>query len=38
MARYIGAGYTTVILDIPASAEELRHTFNAFEAAAQPVQ
>lgn len=38
MARYIGAGYRTVILDIPPNAEELRHTFVAFEAATQPVQ
>jgi alkanesulfonate monooxygenase len=38
MARYIGAGYRTVILDIPPNAEELHHTFVAFEAAAQPVQ
>ena len=30
LARYIGAGYRTVILDIPPSEDELAHTFAAF--------
>lgn len=37
MARYFNAGYRTVILDDPPDAEELRHTFAAFDAAMQPV-
>jgi alkanesulfonate monooxygenase len=36
LARYFSAGYRTVILDIPPDAEELRHTFAAFDRAAQP--
>jgi alkanesulfonate monooxygenase len=35
LARYFGAGYRTVILDTPRDAEELHHTFAAFEAATQ---
>ena len=38
LARYFHAGYRTVILDIPPSAEELRHTFVAFDGALQPVR
>ena len=38
LARYVNAGYRTVILDVPPSADELRHTFAAFDAAVQPVQ
>jgi alkanesulfonate monooxygenase len=38
LARYFATGYRTVILDIPPSAEELRHTCVAFDAATQPVQ
>jgi len=38
LARYFEAGYRTVILDIPPSAEELRHTFAAFAAATHAVQ
>ena len=30
LARYIVAGYTTFILDIPPTEEELRHTSVAF--------
>ena len=37
LARYFSAGYRTVILDIPPDANELTHTFAAFERAAQPV-
>jgi alkanesulfonate monooxygenase len=37
LARYFGAGYRTVILDIPPDPEELEHTFAAFEAATQQV-
>lgn len=33
LARYITLGYETFILDIPPSAEELKHTFVAFEKA-----
>jgi alkanesulfonate monooxygenase len=36
LARYFEAGQRTVILDVPPSAEELEHTFEAF-AAARPV-
>jgi alkanesulfonate monooxygenase len=36
LARYFNAGYRTVILDIPPDAEELTHTFAAFNRAAQP--
>ena len=36
LARYFGAGYRTVILDIPPDAEELAHTFEAVNRAAQP--
>ena len=36
LARYFSAGYRTVILDIPPDAQELTHTFAAFERAAQP--
>lgn len=36
LARYVNAGYRTVILDIPPSAEELTHTFAAFDRALQP--
>jgi alkanesulfonate monooxygenase len=38
LARYIDAGYRSVILDVPPDADELAHTNAAFEAAAQPVQ
>ena len=37
LARYFTAGYRTVILDIPPDAEELTHTFAAFDRATQPV-
>jgi alkanesulfonate monooxygenase len=37
LARYLGAGHRTVILDIPPDADELRHTTEAFMAAAQGV-
>ena len=33
LARYITAGYRTVILDVPPSEDELTHTFAAFAAA-----
>ena len=33
LARYVDAGYRTFILDVPASAEEMRHTGLAFERA-----
>jgi len=36
LARYFSAGYRTVILDIPPDAQELAHTFAAFDRAAQP--
>lgn len=36
LARYFNAGYRTVILDIPPDAEELTHTFAAFNRATQP--
>ena len=36
LARYLTAGYRTVILDIPPDAEELTHTFAAFNRATQP--
>jgi alkanesulfonate monooxygenase len=38
LARFFSAGYRTVILDVPPDAEELEHTFAAFEAAMQPVR
>jgi alkanesulfonate monooxygenase len=38
LARYMNAGYRTVILDIPPSADELAHTFAAFEAVLEPVR
>jgi alkanesulfonate monooxygenase len=38
LARYFGAGYRTVILDVPPSADELEHTFRAVNLAMQPVQ
>lgn len=38
LARYITAGYHTVILDVPPSEDELRHTFAAFAAAMEPVR
>jgi len=38
LARYFSAGYRTVILDIPPSAEELQHSFAAFAAATQEIQ
>jgi len=38
LARYFSAGYRTVILDAPTSREELRHSFTALEAAAEPVR
>jgi alkanesulfonate monooxygenase len=38
MAKYFAAGYRTVILDVPTCAEDLQHTFAAFNLAAQPVQ
>ena len=36
LGRYFSAGYRTVILDIPPDAQELAHTFAAFDRAAQP--
>ena len=36
LGRYFQAGYRTVILDIPPDAEELAHTFAAFNRATQP--
>jgi len=36
LARYLNAGYRTIILDIPPNAEELTHTFTAFDRAVQP--
>jgi alkanesulfonate monooxygenase len=38
MTKYILAGYRTVILDVPASPQELEHTSMAFNLAMQPVQ
>jgi alkanesulfonate monooxygenase len=38
LARYFAAGYRTVILDVPPSADELQHTFRAVNLAMQPVQ
>jgi alkanesulfonate monooxygenase len=38
MARHFANGSRTVILDVPPSLEELRHTCTAFNHAAQPVQ
>src|SRR5204863_7404738 len=35
LSRYVSAGYSTFILDIPPSKEELHHTQIAFETAAQ---
>jgi alkanesulfonate monooxygenase len=37
LARYMGVGYRTFILDIPASADELRHIGVAFDRAAARV-
>lgn len=37
MAAYFAGGYRTVILDVPASPEDLEHTFAAFSLAMQPV-
>ncbi len=37
LARYIGMGYRSFILDIPPDEEELRHTHAAFEHAVQRV-
>jgi alkanesulfonate monooxygenase len=37
LARYFNTGYRTVILDVPPNAEELTHTFAAFNRAMQPV-
>lgn len=37
MATYFAGGYRTVILDVPASPEDLEHTFAAFALAMQPV-
>jgi alkanesulfonate monooxygenase len=31
MARYLGLGFRTFVLDIPPSQEELRHTSIAFD-------
>jgi alkanesulfonate monooxygenase len=38
LARYIHAGYRTVILDVPPSEDELAHTFAAFDAVLEPVR
>jgi hypothetical protein len=38
LARYFGAGYRTMILDIPPDAAELRHTREAIAAALQGVR
>jgi alkanesulfonate monooxygenase len=38
LARYVGAGYRTIILDIPPSGEDLQHTFAALAAATLAVQ
>jgi len=35
LGRYLGLGHRTFILDIPADEHELRHTFQAFEKAAE---
>jgi alkanesulfonate monooxygenase len=35
LARYIALGYTTVILDVPPSQEELRHVNTVFDRASQ---
>ncbi len=37
LERYIALGYTSFILDVPPSAEELHHTNVAFERAQRPV-
>lgn len=37
MSTYFAAGYRTVILDVPTCAEDLQHTFAAFDLALQPV-
>ena len=37
LAKYLMVGYRTVILDVPASPEELGHTATAFALAMQPV-
>jgi alkanesulfonate monooxygenase len=38
LARYIHAGYRTVILDVPPSEDDLAHTFAAFAAVLEPVR
>ena len=38
LGRYFNAGYRTIILDVPPSAQELQHTFTAFDAAMQGVR
>jgi len=38
IARYLSAGYSRIILDVPPNREELAHTFAAFDLATQPVQ
>jgi alkanesulfonate monooxygenase len=38
LARYMNVGYRTVILDIPPSADDLAHTFTAFDAVLEPVR
>lgn len=37
MAAYFAGGYRTVILDVPASPDDLAHTFAAFQLAMEPV-
>ena len=37
MATYFAGGYRTVILDVPASPDDLAHTFAAFQLAMEPV-
>jgi alkanesulfonate monooxygenase len=36
LARYFGTGHLTIILDNPPDPEDLKHTFTALSAAAQP--
>lgn len=38
LARYVSAGFRTVILDFPPNRDELKHTFAAFNLALEPVQ
>lgn len=38
LGRYFASGYRTVILDIPPSLDDLRHSFTAISAALEPVQ